>query len=187
MEFLNTVFDVIFSHEGWISGSFTRDCLLLEEPISKERDIDVIVPFSTDEKQNNAESLRDELIHKFNAKIKVNDFQPDEPLFHFQATIDGYTFDIFSCDSNCYLCAPDTDVNTLCWMGDFYCSWMSFGKEEEEFYGVSLSEDAIIERCLKKEAVALTKDWESEDDCVVEHLEERMEKMKRKGWKILGM
>ncbi|QGR53635.1 hypothetical protein [Moumouvirus maliensis] len=91
-----------------LSGSFVRDCIIREQEINSDKDIDVLMPF------NKTLHLKNDLIKHFGAEIHVIDFNEEDNMCHFIAQINDYEFDIFSGgEICCYLSPPDVDVNTF--------------------------------------------------------------------------
>lgn len=94
-----------------------------------------------------------------------------------------YIIDVFSCEDDCYLSPPDVDVNTICWDGTEFVTWFEYTYEDEQYYSNSFDIDDIIERCKNKEAIALTREWISDDDPT--YMKERLDKLRTKGWNIV--
>lgn len=65
MDFLIPIFEIIYKHGGMLTGGFVRDCIVRGEPVSKDKDIDVLVPFST------SHDLQSELEDKFGDCIDI--------------------------------------------------------------------------------------------------------------------
>ncbi|BCS82594.1 hypothetical protein QLL95_gp0105 [Cotonvirus japonicus] len=176
MDYLETIFPIIFQNNGMLAGSFVRDCIIREEPVDKNRDIDILVPFK------NSLGLQKDLVNKFKAKIITNDYNEDDHISHYLALIDGYEFDIFSGDKHfhCYLSPPDVDVNTLIWDCHGLMTW--YDLNENKIHGYQMEIDDIVQRCLKKQAVVVRDEWI--DD--INHLEQRLNKLIKKNWTILN-
>lgn len=180
---LNTVLADIFAHNGWLSGSYVRERLIRKDGTSTIGDIDVLIPFKHFNK------LKKTLVEKHNAKYEIIDYNQKERIAHFNFFIGGYTFDIFSCEDHCYLSPPDVDVNTLCWTGSQFVSWFftnGVGEENQQLYSVPFDVNSIIERCQKKEAIALCKEWKFMGDEFGKEIQERVDKLASRGWTILN-
>jgi len=184
---LNTVLADIFAHDGWLSGSYVRERLIRKDGDSIIGDIDVLIPFKHFNK------LKKTLVEKHNAKYEIIDYNKKESIAHFHFFIGEYTFDVFSCEDHCYLSPPDVDVNTLCWTGSEFKSWFftdGVVEENQQLYSVLFDGNSIIERCRKKEAIALSKEWNSFTQELNKEFTEqgrhRVAKLVAKGWKILN-
>ncbi|AGF85686.1 hypothetical protein QJ854_gp096 [Moumouvirus goulette] len=176
MEDLDPIFKIIFENRGMISGSFVRDCIIREQKINPDKDIDILILF------DKVLNLKADLIKHFNAKILEMDFNEEDKICHFIAYINDYEFDIFSGgDTYCYLSPPDVDVNTLCWDPFGLESWYYFCDEDEEKYGYEMKINDIVQRCQNKQAVAIRSEWE--DDI---SLDQRLDKITGNGWTLLN-
>ncbi|AQN67952.1 hypothetical protein [Saudi moumouvirus] len=176
MERLDPIFKIIFENKGMLSGSFVRDCIIREQEINPEKDIDVLIPF------NKALNLKADLVKHFDAEILEIDYNFEDKIYHFIAYIDIYEFDIFSGGkTRCYLSPPDVDVNTLCWDPWGLEPWYYFCDEDEEKYGYKMGIDDIVQRCLNKQAIAIRSEWEDEKS-----LDMRLEKLTQNDWTILN-
>jgi len=170
---LEEVFNVFFSHNARISGSYVREKLVRKDEDYEIRDIDIVVPFK------HLPALLENLKNKFKSfeiSEDVLDWDEKEPTAHIELTIGGILFDIFSCEDHCYLSPPDFDVNLLCWTGREFTVWSNYFFEE---YDLGSIED-IIERAKRKEALIIEGEW----NLPSKHLERRIEKLTSKNWKV---
>lgn len=169
MEFLESIFEVIYDHAGVITGSFVRDCLIRKESISVNRDIDVLVPFSF------MKDLETSLIEKFQADMVCLCYNEEDCVCHYLAYIGDYEFDIFSGGDYgvTYLSPPDADVNILCYDGLEYSTWFPLE---------NIDIQDIMKRISEKKALPIYKEW-AEDER--DHLQDRLQKLLNKGWEIL--
>ncbi|AVL94494.1 hypothetical protein ma108 [Moumouvirus australiensis] len=176
MEKLDPIFKIIFENRGMLSGSFVRDCIIREQEINPDKDIDVLVPF------DQVIHLKDDLVKYFGAEIHVIDFNEEDKIYHFIAQINDYEFDIFSGgEICCYLSPPDVDVNTLCWDSFGLEPWYYFCNEDEKKYGHKMRVDDIIQRCMNKQAVVIRSEWENENDLSI-----RLDKLIKNDWTLLN-
>ncbi len=180
---INDIFSDIFAYKGWISGSYVREKIIRQDEESSVGDIDILIPFEY------FDLLKKTLIEKYKAKYEMIDYDEKESIAHFHFFVGEYTLDIFSCEDHCYLSPPDADVNTLCWTGSKFVSWFLIGdavKENERLYSTLFDINSVIERCRKKEAIALTKEWEFMGKEFGVEMKERVNKLVSRGWKILN-
>lgn len=183
---LENFFKILFSCNGWISGSYVRDRIIRKDYDSKIGDIDITIPF---------EYFKDfyEKIHE-HYKIYEEDLEIHEEtefaLYTFR--IDIYYFDVSSTKDYSYYTYPDVDVNTLCWDGEYVTSWFSFEDEEGNFYRNNENDifkytlRDIYNRCKNKECIAMICEWPNNNDKTILKLIKRVNVLKNKGWKILN-
>ena len=167
----------ITNYKGWLSGSYVRDVLIRKDPTYVIRDIDVLIPFALHK------MLVRVLGRKYNLTKEVIDYNRKEQIAHTHLHFGAIIIDIFSSEMYEYLSPPDFDVNTLCWTGEEFTIWYPVGDDDEEFYGYPFDVDSIIERALRKEAVAMVGEWVNFDK---EYMEERFDKLVLKDWTILN-
>ena len=182
---LDSILNMVFSHCGIVTGSYVRDILVLGKEFTYDRDIDVLIPYSSIEK------LAKELEGEFSAITIVYDNDEDEEIAHYNFIIrddnhegeiahHNFIIDVFACGNDyCYLSPADFDVNTLTWNGSEYGTWFRFSLADAEYYGDSFDTQNIIDRCLRKEAVFLIREWVDDNGLL------RKSKLLSQGWKVL--
>lgn len=174
---MEEVLSDIVVHGGWLSGSFVRERLVREDMTVDIKDIDVLIPFSK------FKSLKRCLVDKNGATYDKLRYDKEDNIAHYNFYIKDKIIDVFSCESYCYLSPPDVDVNTICWNGEEFVTWFEFSLEDEEYYSEYFDVDDIIERCKNKIAIAMTREWISDDNS---YMEERLDKLRNKGWNIIN-
>jgi hypothetical protein len=165
---LQRVISAITKAGGYISGSYCRERIVRKDNNSTVHDVDVLITYKL------LPELHKILIQDFDAVEDCYDNVPEESYYHGAYIIScNLEIDVFACEYYCYLCPPDVDVNTLCFTGKQIVSWFP-----------SLTADIvnIVERCKRKEAIVLRSEWSSEDYGI---LENRLDKLRRKGWKLI--
>ncbi len=180
---IGDMFSDIFTRNGWISGSYVREKIIRGDDKSSVSDIDILIPFEY------FDLLKKRPTEKYNARHELIDYNKEESIAHSHFFIGEYILDIFSCTDHCYLSPPDVDVNTLCWTGSKFVSWFLIGdavKENEQLYSVLFDINSVVKRCLKKEGIAFTKEWEFIGKEFEVKMKERVNKLVTRGWKILN-
>jgi uncharacterized protein YkvS len=180
---LNDIFADIFTNNGWISGSYVREKIIRKDVNSLISDIDILIPF------RNFNLLKKTLIEKYSAKYEIIDYNKKDLIAHFHFIIGDYMLDVFSCQDHCYLSPPDVDVNTICWNGSNFVSWFLTDdviNESQELYSALFDINSVIDRCKKKDAIALTKEWDFMGKEFNDEIKGRVNKLVRNGWNILN-
>lgn len=173
---LTDILDDIYANDGWLSGSYVRERLVRQDMTTPVGDIDVIatVPY--------LDSLSYTLEHKY--KATVDTLFEDVGMAHYHFIIGEYTFDIFFNDDHSYLSPPDVDVNTLCWTGKEFTTWFPFSEADDLYYSASFDINSIMDRARKKEAIAMTREWDNPD--YYDEMNKRVMKLVNRGWTILN-
>jgi hypothetical protein len=175
---MDAILEVFYQHQAWISGSYVRERIVRKDENSPVSDVDILVEYK------NLDPLLEALVEKFRASYYEIDRDEKEPLAHIDLTIGEYKFDIFSCEDHTYLSPPDLDVNTLCWTGSELVSWFDYSYFTMPY---SFDLDSIRERCLQKQAIALTEEWDCDLPGFQEEINQRVQKLRDRGWSILNL
>lgn len=174
---MEEVFSDIIICGGWFSGSFVRERLVREDMNIDIKDIDILIPF------DKFKSLKKILVEKHKATYDKLCYDKEDTTAHYHFYIQNYIIDVFSCEDYSYLSPPDVDVNTICWDGEDFITWFNYTEEDEEYYSEYFDVDDIIERCKNKKAIAMTREWISDDDN--EYMKPRLDKLRNNGWTII--
>lgn len=181
---LSEILEVVYKHHAWLSGSYVRERIVRQDADSPLGDIDILMEYK------DLDPLLAELTDKFASCYYEIDRNEEDEIAHIDLKTNAINWpdmeqvqlDIFVCPGYSYLTAPDADVNTLCWTGQEVVSWF---KDDFQFVDqdADFSLEAIIERCKRKEAVALNSEWLPE---YYHEVKERVDKLVKRGWTILN-
>lgn len=166
MEELDYIFTPIFAHQGVLTKSFVRDCAIRHEPVTRERDIDVLVPFSKIRKLVAC-------LKQMGGEVEEVDYDKQDRVARYVILLDGWFLDI-SCE---YFYPPDVDVNALSW--NYYGLDLWYKIPNNWVYGHNMDLSGIIDRCKQKEAIVLSDEWEDK-----EALSLQIRTLFMKGWTL---
>ena len=150
----------ILNSGGWIAGSYCRERLIRQDPESRVGDIDVLISIQK------VGQLKDLLMKKYGAQEDCYFSDPDPGMGVYEASfaIDEVKVDIHASETYRFLYPPDVDVNTLCWDGEKFRSWMNeprFSDDNNEVVYSDIDIIKIIERAKNKQVVGLYQYWDN--------------------------